>query len=297
MKMFKSNHALITLSIILNVGFTVNSSAQQQDEKEELIVAYYGRPGVSSLGVLGQYPIEELIPIIKAKALEYENVTENTTVIPAFDIIYGLAAGDPGRDKSYILPLSSTKLMPYINVAQDSDFAVFIDLQLGKMSPLEAVKPVLKYLKYKNVHIAIDPEFEVLGLDVAPGKVVGHITGDDINAVQSAMIDYMNENEIKEGKMLIVHMFRGSMVQGKDVIKNYDNIRLIMNLDGHGSPSLKINIYNGLYKESATAKASGGFKLFFNEDKPIMMTPKQVLGIESVDGAKIKTPPKYINYQ
>ena len=128
MKMFKSNHALITLSIILNVGFTVNSSAQQQDEKEELIVAYYGRPGVSSLGVLGQYPIEELIPIIKAKALEYENVTENTTVIPAFDIIYGLAAGDPGRDKSYILPLSSTKLMPYINVAQDSSFAVFIDL-------------------------------------------------------------------------------------------------------------------------------------------------------------------------
>jgi hypothetical protein len=36
---------------------------------------------------------------------------------------------------------------------------------------------------------------------------------------------------------------------------------------------------------------------FFLEDKPSMMTPKQVLGMESVGNTKIKEPPKYINYQ
>ena len=70
-----------------------------------------------------------------------------------------------------------------------------------------------------------------------------------------------------------------------------------MNLDGHGSPKLKIGIYNGLYTGAVSAKVAGGFKLFFKEDKPSMMTPKQVMGMESVEKVKIKEPPKYINYQ
>ncbi|RLA52784.1 MAG: hypothetical protein DRQ98_09620 [Gammaproteobacteria bacterium] len=40
-----------------------------------------------------------------------------------------------------------------------------------------------------------------------------------------------------------------------------------------------------------------GFKLFFHEDKPSMMTPKQVMGMEPVNKSRIKEPPRYINYQ
>jgi hypothetical protein len=43
-------------------------SQQQVPAGDGIIVGYYGRPGVSSLGVLGQHSIEELIPLIKAKA-------------------------------------------------------------------------------------------------------------------------------------------------------------------------------------------------------------------------------------
>ena len=75
--------------------------------------------------------------------------------------------------------------MEYINAAQSNGFAVIIDLQLGGLTPVEAVKPVLKYLKYDNVHLAIDPEFEVNSLDVRPGKVIGHISGEQINQVPS----------------------------------------------------------------------------------------------------------------
>ncbi len=297
----KIHTALAAVAILLS-GFTSTVSAEQGvtellPSKNEMIVAYYGRPGVSSLGVLGQYPLETLMPKIKAKAAEYKRVTGNQNIVPAFDIIYGLAAADPGRDKDYIIPLSDKKLMPYINAAEHNGFALFIDLQLGKKSPLESVKPVLKYLKHKNVHIAIDPEFEVLGLDVRPGKVVGHITGNDINQVQEAMRHYMKENNIQEKKILVVHMFRGSMVHDKKSIKHYNNIDLVMNLDGHGSPKLKVSIYNNLYTADVSAKVAGGFKLFFNEDKPVLMTPKQVLGMESVDGVRIKEAPRYINYQ
>ncbi|MCD6387839.1 MAG: hypothetical protein J7L69_00405 [Desulfobulbaceae bacterium] len=286
--------------LFIAVSFVSNPSLarQQLPSGDELIVGYYGRPGAASLGVLGQYTIEELIPKIKAKADEYDQITENKKVTPAFHLIYGLASSDPGRKKDYILPLSDKKLMEYINAAQDKGFAVIIDLQLGSLTPAEAVKPVLKYLKYNNVHLAIDPEFEVKGLDVRPGKVVGHISGEEINQVQAAMTDYLKENGINENKILIVHMFRKSMVvEGEDAVNKYDKIDLIMNLDGHGSPKLKVDIYNNLYTADISSQIAGGFKLFFNEDKPSMLTPKQVLGIEPVGKTRIKEPPKYINYQ
>ena len=187
--------------------------------------------------------------------------------------------------------------MPYINAAQKHGFAVFIDTQLGKMTPLEAIKPVLKYLKYKNVHLAIDPEFEVKNLNVRPGKKIGHISGQQVNQVQAAMTDYMKKNGITEKKILVVHMFRHTMLSNKSALKSYNNIDLIFNLDGHGSPRLKVDIYNGIYKHRTANKVAGGFKLFFDEDKPRLMTPKQVLGLESVSGVKIKEMPKFINYQ
>lgn len=272
-------------------------NAEQLPTKNEMIVAYYGRPGVKSLGVLGQHSLDEIIPIIKEKANEYKKASGNSNVVPGFNIIYGLAAAEPGRKKDYIIPLSNEKLMPYINAAQEHGFAVFIDLQLGKMTPAKAVQPVLKYLKYDNVHLAIDPEFEVYGLDERPGKVIGHIDGEDINKVQAVMVDYMKQHQIKEKKILIVHMFRESMVKNKKVVKKHEDIDLIMNLDGHGSPKLKVDIYNSIYTHMRSQKVAGGFKLFFDEDKPVLMTPHQVLGLEPVAGTKIKDMPKYINYQ
>lgn len=296
----------MAMSVAISVlGLTTTASAQMKDvaasqqlpTKNEMIVAYYGRPGVKSLGVLGQHSLESIIPIIKAKASAYKKASGNTNVIPGFDIIYGLAAADPGRSGNYLLSLSSKKLMPYINAAKEHGFALFIDTQLGKMTPLQAVQPVLKYLKYDNVHLAIDPEFEVHGLDLRPGKIIGHVTGKQVNQVQAAMTDYMKKHGIKGKKMLIVHMFRHTMVTNKSDLKTYDNIDLIFNLDGHGSPRLKTDIYNAIYTKRIAHEVTGGFKLFFDEDKPHLMTPKQVLGLEAVGGVKMKEMPKFINYQ
>lgn len=290
--------SLLGLTSTLNaLEMRDEDKATQLPIKNEIIVAYYGRPGVKSLGVLGQHSLKDLMPIIQKKADAYKKATGNPNVVPGFDIIYGLAAADKGRRGDYLIPLSSKKLMPYIEVAQKHNFTVFIDTQLGKITPLEAVQPILKYLKYKNVHIAIDPEFEVYGLDVRPGKVIGHITGKDINKVQAAMTDYMKKHGIKEEKILIVHMFRHSMVKNKNDIKKFDKIDLVFNLDGHGSPRLKTDIYNGIYSKETAHKIAGGFKLFFDEDKPRLMTPKQVMGLEPVSGTRVKEAPKFINYQ
>jgi len=268
---------------------------QQMPKGNDLIVAYYGRPGVSSLGVLGQHSVGDLKHIIKKKASEYAKVT-GKHVTPGFDIIYSLAAAEPGAHKDYIIHLNSKKLLPYIEASEKEDFVLFIDTQLGKNTPQQAIKHILKYLKYHNVHIAIDPEFEVSNLNVRPGKKIGHIEGEWINEVQAIMSKYMKEHSITEEKMLVLHMFRHTMVMSKTSIRKYDNIKLIMNLDGHGSPKLKIGIYNNMYTHGYAKRVAGGFKLFFKEDHPLM-TPKQVMGLQKAQGSKVKYPPKFINYQ
>ncbi len=288
------------LKIIFILSFIVLGNglmnAQYLEKNDQIIVAYYGRPHVSSLGVLGQHSLEELVPIIESKASEYQSLRPSSKVIPAFDIIYDLATAAPGAHGKYIATLSDTALQPYIEKAKEGKFMLFLDLQLGAYSPKEAVQRVLPYLKNKNVHLAIDPEFEVKGAGVRPGKIIGHIDGSDVNDVQQLMQDYIKNNGISEEKFLMVHNFTQKMVRNKKKVQFYDGVNLIMNLDGHGSPSLKINIYNGLYNKTIAAKVSGGFKLFFKEDHP-MMTPAEVLGQQSVSGKKMAVMPRFINYQ
>jgi len=262
-----------------------------------MIVALYGRPHVKALGTLGHQPLAETIQKAKEKAKLYEKAWGNGQhVTPGFDLIYEMATSEPGRDGKYVITLNEKVLLEYITAAQKNGIVVFIDVQLGKKSPAQAVKPLLKYLKYDNVHIAVDPEFSVDNLDVRPGKKIGTITGTQINEVQHMMSDYLKANGIKEDKILLVHMFTNNMVKEKKTVKYTDRIHLVMHLDGHGSPALKIKTYNGLYNDTRAAKVVGGFKVFYNQDKP-RMTPKQVLGFEPVSNRKVKDMPKIITYQ
>ena len=267
----------------------------QMPQKHELIVAYYGRPGVKSLGVLGQHSIQKLKPMIKKRAKAYAKIT-GKHVRPGFDIIYGLASADPGRHKDYIIHLNPKKLTPYIHAAEKEGFVVFLETQLGEHMPQDAIRHMLPYIKHHNVHLAVDPEFEVSDLNVRPGKKIGHVKAAWINQVQAIMDSYMKKHGIREKKILLLHMFRHTMIEHKEQLRHYNNIDLIFNLDGHGAPKLKVGIYNAIYSKKYADKVAGGFKLFFKEDHP-MMTPKQVMGLEHAQGAKIKYPPKLINYQ
>jgi len=110
-KKFKMSSVLMGIMIsvvILLLGSTsaeashkleVVAKSYQLPVKDSLIVAYYGRPGVRSLGILGQYPLQKIIPMIKAKAAEYQKLLPNQTVILGFNIIYGLATREPGANK------------------------------------------------------------------------------------------------------------------------------------------------------------------------------------------------------
>lgn len=279
---------------------------QQEIEKEaaieinlpkEIMVGYYGRPFAKSLGVLGHSTIDELIVKVRKKCEEFKVIDNNMKIVPTFHIIYGLATIEPGRDGDYIKNLSEDILMEYILAAQEANFAVIIDLQLGVLTPLEAVKPVLKFLKYDNVHLALDPEFKIpTHRRYPPGKYIGHIFGQDVNQVQEAMQTYMKENNIEGERKLFVHMFHKRMLRKKEAVKTYDNINLVYNIDGHGSAGAKVMIYNNLYKPEHAKVANSGYKIFYKTDKGALTTPRQMLGLDNVGSRRIAIPPVYINY-
>lgn len=132
------------------------------NEKTKLLIGYYGRPNTSSLGILGQSSIDELILKMKEKAKLYKKeLNGNVDIQLAFHLIYAMATIDSGNNKNHILKLKHETVMKYINRAIKEGFAVIIDLQLGIYTPYEAIKPVLKYLNYENVHLAVDPEFKI----------------------------------------------------------------------------------------------------------------------------------------
>ena len=276
---------------------STSQSLRELPSHYNMIVALYGRPHTKTLGTLGQQPLAQTIQKAKEKAKLYEKAWgSGKHVTPGFDLIYEMATASPGRDGKYVITLNEKVLQEYIDAAQKNGIAVFIDVQLGKKSPAQAVKPLLKYLKHDNVHIAIDPEFSVDNLTVRPGKKIGSITGPQINEVQDMMRDYIKANGIKDDKILLVHMFTEHMVTDKKAIRYTDRVHLVMHLDGHGSPALKIKTYNGLYTDARASKVVGGFKVFYKQDKP-MMKPRQVLGLEPIGDKKVRDMPRVITYQ
>lgn len=292
----------IKLFLILTIAiFVENLSAniektENSYNKEDLLIGYYGRPYSKALGILGVHDIDTLVGLMREKKKEFQEITSQN-IVPTFHIIKDIATKEPGNDNDYIKPLNEAIIMDYIKRAQKENFAVILDVQLGTMTPLEAVQPILKFLKYPNVHIALDPEFKIpTHRRYPPGKYIGHIFGKDVNKVQEAMQNFMIENKIEGKRMLLVHMFHKRMLRKKEDVKNYDLINLTYNVDGHGRAHTKIRIYNSLYDEEANKIAQGGFKIFFKNDKKPLMNPKQILGMEPVKGSIIWTKPNYINY-
>lgn len=288
-------------ALIISLIFIQNLSANRQNitntyNKEDILVGYYGRPYSKALGVLGVHNIDKLVEIMNEKKKEFQEVSSQN-IVPTFHIIKDIATREPGNDNDYIKPLNEDIIMDYINRAQKENFAVILDVQLGTMTPLEAIEPILKFLKYPNVHLAIDPEFKIpKHRRYPPGKFIGHIFAQDVNKVQEAMQNFMIENNIEGQRMLLIHMFTKRMLRKKEEIKNYDSINLTYNVDGHGRAHTKIKIYNSLYNEEANKVAQGGFKVFFKNDKKPLMNAKQILGLEPVKGSIIKSKPNYINY-
>ena len=259
-------------------------------------VAYYGRPDVPMLGILGEYSIDALVPRLKAQAAAYDEANgPDLGVMPAFHLIYGMAMSRAGADDSYLSYLPDDVVMEYINRAEEEGFGVILDVQIGALSPLDAITPAFPFLKYANVHLALDPEFAMTSPgQTIPGQPAGTITAGQINQVENSMSNYMQALGIKDHRMLIVHQFLPWMIDATDPIYFYNGVDFLVCADGFGPPWPKISKYNVFMDETIPFT---GFKLFYGWDEPLM-TEQQALGVDSYPGVgAIEVTPNLIIYQ
>jgi hypothetical protein len=254
----------------LNAKQTEDSSLLLNND----IVAYYGHPNSTVMGILGRLSKEEAERQLTEYAAQFKEVNGGRNVLTAFYIIFGTVwpEGEIGI-------IGETRLMEYINYALEHNMLVFLDHQIGKYTPLQAMRRLLPWLRYPNVHLALDPEWRT----TKPMQEIGFVRGEEINQVQKVMEDYMIENKIAGERLLVIHQFKPVMIEGRGSIKaNFERVRLVHCADGWGTASQKLGSYN--QNALATNMPIKGFKVFLpsattnNVDRPVF-TPRQVMSL------------------
>lgn len=248
---------------------------------DNTIVAYYGHPNSKIMGIVGRHSKEEIIPMVKKTSKEYDSQNSDKGVIPAIYLVYGTA--QPGGEISTI---NFDLMMSYIESAYKNGTLIYLDHQIGKNSPIDAINELLPFLKFSNVHLALDPEWRT----DRPMKEVGHLTAAELNEIQKTMREYIISKEIRGKRQLVFHQFHDKMVRDiKAVSSNYDPVLLVHNTSGWGPPSVKIATH------TRNAKAVNipykGFKLWYfysnspgvHFDNPLM-TPERVLNLNPKPG-------------
>jgi hypothetical protein len=239
------------------------------------ILAFYGHPLSKNMGILGRHSIEELDTKLSVLAEEYKSANGGRGVRKAFYIIYGTV-----WPKGEIGIIQEEILQKYIRYALEKDILVFIDHQIGRYNPADAIKKLLPYLQYPNVHLALDPEWRT----IKPMREIGMVTGDELNEVQAIMSDYMRRQGISGERLLVIHQFNWRMIREREkVTANYEGVQLVHCADGFGNPFIKRETYT--YNALAHNMPVKGFKLFYNLNIPgagydsPLMTPAEVYAL------------------
>ena len=235
------------------------------------ILALYGHPKSKNMGILGRYSKEELHEILISMAEEYREAG-GRNVLKAFYIIFGTVwpEGEIGI-------IQESVLREYIDFALNNDILIFIDHQIGKYTPANSLRRMLPWLKYPNVHLALDPEWRT----TKPMEEIGSVTADEINEAQEIMEAYMIENQIPGERLLIIHQFNYAMISNREKVRsNFSKVTLVHCADGFGPPQMKKASY--AFNARATNMPIKGFKLFFDFgipgagiDSPLL-SPKEV---------------------
>jgi hypothetical protein len=253
------------------------------------IVAYYGNLYSARMGVLGEYPEEQMLAMLGAEVKKWSLADPTTPVVPALHYIAVVAQGSPGDDGKYRLRMPGSEIDKVIAMAAKINALVFLDVQLGFSNVQTEIPLLSKYLKMPNVHLAIDPEFS-MKTGVRPGKIVGTLDAADINFAANYLAGLVRENNLTP-KILIIHRYTQKMVTNYKQIKILPEVQMIMNMDGWGEQDKKISTYDQfIYSEPVQFT---GFKLFYKNDTitkgTVLLSPNNLL--------KLSPQPIYIQYQ
>lgn len=253
------------------------------------IVAYYGNFYSKGMGVLGEYPADQMLTMLASTTNMWTAADPTTPVLPAIQYIAVVAQGKAGKEGKYILRMPDDQIEHALDLANRAHGILILDVQVAQSTLRYELPQLEKYLKMPNVHLAIDPEFSMKFGD-APGTVIGTFSAADVNYAATYLASLVNANHLPP-KVLIVHRFTQDMMTEYKKIQPLPEVQIVMDMDGFGSKAKKYGTYNRVIAPEPVQFT--GIKLFYKNDvRPPadgLLTPAEVF--------KFTPAPIYIQYQ
>jgi len=256
---------------------------------QKRIVAYYGNPLSKRMGVLGEFPKDEMLMRLKGEVAKWEKADPAMPVQPALHLIAVVAQGDPGKSGKYRMVMADEIVNQVYGWAKEIGAILFIDIQTGH-DDIRALLPRFEtILKNPDVHLGLDPEFNLITSKFKPGKKVGTYDAADINYASNYLKDLVQKYKLPP-KVLVMHRFTRNGVTNFDKVVLRPEVQVVMHMDGWGAPWLK----RDSYKDNIVAEPVQftGFKLFYHND-----TKKGDPLMQPQDLLKLNPRPIYIQYQ
>ena len=251
------------------------------------IVALYGHPSGPALGVLGEQDVGASVTRAKGLAAEYQALTDDL-VIPGFEIIATVASGRAGDDGNYSNEWPVETLRPYVDAARQAGIYVVLDLQPGRSDFLTQAKMYEELLREPHVGLALDPEWR-LTPEQLPLRQIGSVHIDEVNETLNWLADLTREHALPQ-KLLILHQFRLDMIVERERLDlTRDELAVMVHADGQGAQGSKQNTWKTL-RADAPEGLWWGWKNFYDEDSPAVLTPAETLTL-------VDPIPNLISYQ
>ncbi len=253
------------------------------------VVAYYGNPFSKKMGVLGEFEKAEMLKRLNGEVKRWQAADPATPVQPALHLIAVVAQGTPGKAGKYRMVMPDNVINQVYGWAKEVNALLFIDIQTGH-EDIRTLLPRFEWiLKNPDVHLGIDPEFNLISSGKMPGSKIGTYDAADINFAAGYLQELVKKYQLPP-KVFTVHRFTKNGVTNARSITLRPEVQIVMHMDGWGAPWLKRYTYKSYIVAEPVQYT--GFKLFYHNDtkkgEPLM-TPKDLL--------KLNPKPLYIQYQ
>jgi hypothetical protein len=245
------------------------------------VVAFYGSTGGGALGVLGATAPGVAVARLRKAAQPFETPARKVQI--ALELIVRIADRYPGPHGVYSHSISRGAIQRYLTAARRAHALLILDVQPGRLTFFDAVRPYQWALQQADVGIALDPEWRVAG-DQIPGQTIGRASAAEVNRVSAYVADVVKANQLPE-KLFVLHQFRRRMLPDAQNIVQRPGLAMVQHIDGFGSRPAKDATYAAVARP---AQFHLGYKLFYKQDVDLYQ-PADVL--------HFGYPPEYVSYQ
>ena len=255
------------------------------------IVAYYGNPHSKKMGVLGEYPEQEMLGMLDKAVAQWKAADPKTPVIPAIHLVTVIAQGAAGTDGMWRRREDASMIERSYGWAKSRKGLLILDIQASHSTLEQELPRLLPYLARPDVHLGVDPEF-FMHYDregLRPSSKIGTMMAKDVNYAIRTLDSVVVANKLPP-KILVVHRFTSKMVPDAENIRPTSHVQVVMDMDGWGPPWLKFDSYRDYIVNHPVQFT--GFKIFYHNDTKkgdALLTPGEVL--------QLRPRLSYIQYQ